>query len=212
MNDEERKEEQPFLSGDLSRRDFLKGAGSGVVATSLVTPAGYVIAGTGETVPMLGPEEVSISLSVNGVKRNLTVEPRVTLLNALRNHLDITGPKPICERGECGGCTVLVDGKPHVSCLMLAIEAQGNEVTTIEGLAQGDKLDPLQEAFIEKDALMCGFCTPGFIMSLKGFLDDHPNPTKDQVKNAVAGNTCRCGTYPHIVEAALEAAKQKRGD
>lgn len=208
---EDRIEERPPSSGDLSRRDFLKGAGTGIVATTLVAPEGFVIAETGETVPMLGPEEVSITLSVNGAKHKLSVEPRVTLLNALRNQLDLTGSKLICDRGECGGCTVLIDGEPMVSCLMLAVDAQGHEIITIEGLAQGDRLDPLQQAFIEYDALMCGFCTPGFIMTLKGFLDKNPSPTLEQVKLAVAGNTCRCGTYPHIFEAALAAARMKRG-
>jgi len=149
---------------------------------------------------------------VNGKAHQTQVEPRHVLLDVLRENLDITGPKPICERGACGGCTVLADGEPVYSCMMLAIDAVGKDITTVEGLAVGERLDPVQEAFIEHDALMCGFCTPGFLMSVRALIDRNPNPTLDDVKSAVAGNTCRCGTYPRIFEATMTAARITRGE
>ena len=142
----------------------------------------------------------------------MTAEPRHTLLDVLRNRLDLTGAKPICDRGSCGGCTVLVDGQPVYSCMMLAVDAVGKEITTIEGISDGQRLDPVQQAFVEHDALMCGFCTPGFVMSVKALLNRNPNPTLDDVKAAVSGNLCRCGTYPRVFEAALAAARMKRGE
>jgi len=148
---------------------------------------------------------------VNGSRQTLSVEPRTTLLEALREGLGLTGAKKICDRGECGGCTVLLDGKPIYACMMLAIEAQGKAITTIEGLARAGKLHPLQQAFIRHDALMCGFCTPGFVVSLAALLSRVPDPTLEQVQAAVSGNVCRCGTYPRIFEAALDAAQRLKG-
>ncbi|MDA0712184.1 MAG: 2Fe-2S iron-sulfur cluster-binding protein, partial [bacterium] len=129
----------------------------------------------------------------------------------MRQKLDITGPKPICERGSCGGCTVLVDKLPVYSCMMLAIDAVGKEITTVEGLVTNGEMDSVQKAFVAHDAQMCGFCTPGFVVSVRALLDRNPNPTLDDVKMAVSGNTCRCGTYPRVFEAALAAAKLERG-
>jgi len=158
--------------------------------------------------PVRGPEKVSLVLRVNGQTFPLHVEPRRTLLDALRNDLGLTGAKKGCDEGTCGACTVLLDGKPVYSCLLLAIECQGHAIETIEGLAQDGKLHPVQEAFVEQDALQCGFCTPGQILSVKALLDENPEPTEEDVKRAVSGNLCRCGAYPHIVQAALAAAKK----
>ena len=151
-------------------------------------------------------------MDVTGKAYQTGVEPRHVLLDVLRKNLDITGPKPICERGACGGCSVLVDGETVNSCMMLAVDAVGMKITTVEGLADGDKLDPVQAAFIEHDALMCGFCTPGFLMSVRSLLDRNPNPNLNDVKEAVSGNTCKCGTYPRVFEAALKAARIQRGE
>jgi xanthine dehydrogenase YagT iron-sulfur-binding subunit len=195
----------------ISRRHFLKGVGTGVAATGLLTtiePSSVEAAQS----KRIGPGSVPVTLKVNGQAYSTEVEPRHVLLDVLRKNLDITGPKPICERGACGGCTVLADGEPVYSCMMLAVDVVGKEIKTVEGLANGDQLDPVQEAFIQHDALMCGFCTPGFLMSVRALIDRNANPTLDDVKSAVAGNTCRCGTYPRIFEAALTAARVTRGE
>jgi aerobic-type carbon monoxide dehydrogenase small subunit (CoxS/CutS family) len=186
----------------VSRRTFLKTAGVGAAATGLL---GATPAATGPT--LLGPDAVPLALKVNGAARTVTVEPRVTLLRALRNHLDLTGAKEICDRGACGGCTVLLDGKPIASCLMFAADAVGHEITTVEGLGTPEKMSPVQAAFVEADALQCGFCTPGFVVASTALLKENPNPSLDQVKDALAGNLCRCGTYPRVFEAVLKAAK-----
>jgi len=187
----------------LSRRSLLKtvGLGGGAVAASQLPSFGQK---SGPKVQ--GPDPVSLTLNINGKERTLTAEPRVTLLNALRNHLDLTGTKVVCDRGSCGACTVHLDGRPVCSCLTLAVDAVGKKITTIEGLAKDGKLDPVQQAFIQKDALQCGFCTPGMIMSVRALLNRTPNPSLAQVKQAVAGNLCRCGTYPRVFEAAMQAA------
>ena len=141
------------------------------------------------------------------------MEPRTTLLSALRHHCDppLTGTKLVCDRGNCGACTVLLDGEPVVSCLVLAADAAGREIRTVEGLAAGDELTPLQEAFCEEDALMCGFCTPGFVMAITACLERNPAAGLEEVKAACAGNVCRCGTYPHIFNAAHAAVRKQRG-
>jgi aerobic-type carbon monoxide dehydrogenase small subunit (CoxS/CutS family) len=191
----------------VSRRSFLKtfGTSAAVAATAQV----QAVAAELEKVnaeKVVGPDAIVITLQVNGKPLKLQVEPRVTLLEALRNHASFTGAKEVCDRASCGACTVLIDDKPIYSCSMLAIEAQGKSITTIEGLAQNGKLSKVQEAFIEKDALMCGFCTPGFVMSITALLKTNPHPTVDDVKHACAGNICRCGTQPRIFQAALKAA------
>jgi xanthine dehydrogenase YagT iron-sulfur-binding subunit len=146
------------------------------------------------------------SLQVNGVERTLLVEPRRTLLDALRASLGLTGTKKVCDMGTCGACTVLLDGRATYACLLLAVECAGREVTTIEGLGEGDALDPLQRAFVEADAYQCGFCTPGQIMSLRALLDETPHPSDEAIMRAVSGNLCRCGAYRHILEAGRIAA------
>ena len=148
-----------------------------------------------------------VSFRLNGDQRSLAVEPRRTLLDALRGDLALTGTKKVCDMGDCGACTVLLDGQAVYSCLLLAVECEGHEITTVEGLARGAQLDPVQQAFVESDAFQCGFCTPGQIMSIKALLAERPAPTEDEVRRAVSGNLCRCGAYQNIVRAGLRAAE-----
>ena len=188
---------------EFSRRTFLKTAGASAAASTVVG-----MGSRGEAATVLGPAAVTLNLKVNGAAHAVSVEPRVTLLDALRNHLDFTGAKQICDRGGCGGCTVLLDGDPVVSCLMLAADAEGHEITTVEGIGTPEKMSALQEAFVEKDALQCGFCTPGFVVAGTAFLRTHPNPTLAEIKDGLSGNLCRCGTYGRIFEAVQAAAKK----
>jgi aerobic-type carbon monoxide dehydrogenase small subunit (CoxS/CutS family) len=157
---------------------------------------------------ILGPGKLPIQLQVNGQMYSLNVEPRRTLLDTLRIDLHLTGTKKVCNMGECGACTVLLDGKAVYSCLILAVEAEGHAILTIEGLGKGDQLDPIQEAFIYHDAFQCGFCTPGQIMSVRGLLEHNNNPTRDDIRRAVSGNICRCGAYLRIFAAAEESARK----
>lgn len=152
------------------------------------------------------PEARAITLNVNDVRRKVDVEPRHVLLDLLRENLKLTGTKKVCEMGNCGACTVLLDGEPVYSCLVLAVECAGREVATIEGLGTEDALDPLQQAFIDADALQCGYCTPGQLMSLKALFKRSQTPTADQIRRAVSGNLCRCGAYENIVRAAQMVA------
>jgi xanthine dehydrogenase YagT iron-sulfur-binding subunit len=190
----------------FSRRSFLKTAGVGAAATTRVG-----VGARTEAAQVLGPDAVPLSLKVNGSVRTLNIEPRVTLLDALRNHMDLTGAKQVCDRGGCGACTVLLDGEPVKSCLMLAADAEGHEVTTVEGIGSPDRMSPLQQAFVDKDALQCGFCTPGFVVAGTALLAHNPHPTLAEVKAGLAGNLCRCGTYGRIFEAVEQAAGTKRG-
>jgi aerobic-type carbon monoxide dehydrogenase small subunit (CoxS/CutS family) len=153
-------------------------------------------------------QRTAIRLRVNGVERALEVEPRRTLLDALREDMGLTGAKPGCEMGNCGACTVLLDGEAIYSCLALAVECQGRAITTIEGLTQGDALDPIQQAFIAHDALQCGFCTPGQVLAMKALLDRNPHPGDEEIDRAMSGNLCRCGAYPKIRAAARALARQ----
>jgi aerobic-type carbon monoxide dehydrogenase small subunit (CoxS/CutS family) len=189
----------------FSRRSFLRTAGVGAAASTVVG-----VGAKAQAAQVLGPDAVTLNLKVNGAAHPVTVEPRVTLLDALRNHLDLTGAKQVCDRGACGACTVLLDGEPVNSCLMLAADAEGHEITTVEGIGTPEKMSPLQAAFVEKDALQCGFCTPGFVVSGTALLAKTPNPTLDQIKAGLAGNLCRCGTYGRIFEAVQAAARAKR--
>ena len=211
------KEKEQTQGTPISRRRFLKGVGTGAVAASVV-PNVLVGAETAAEAQM-GDEitRAKIKLNINNKTHEVEVESRTTLLSVLRdgfdtngNHLDLTGAKQICDRGECGGCTVQVDGKAVYSCMTLALETQGKPITTVEGLANGDRLHPVQEAFVQHDALMCGFCTPGFVVAAKSLLDQNPSPSSDEIKEGLAGNICRCGTYPFIFEA-VETASRKMG-
>lgn len=195
----------------FSRRGFIRGVGlgSGAVGTGILqTEAAAEPPAAGD---VAGPGEVPISLWINGKEHNLKVEPRVTLLDALRDRLHYTGAKRVCDRGACGACTVMLEGKVAYACSMLAIEAQGKDIQTVEGMSAGSELSPLMKAFVNNDAVQCGFCTPGFVVAAKGFLKENPNPTYEQVKDGFGGNLCRCGTYMNVRKAVLEAAKQARG-
>jgi aerobic-type carbon monoxide dehydrogenase small subunit (CoxS/CutS family) len=191
----------------FSRRAFLKTVGVGPLAAGVLAPG----SAHAQTVPEIGPGAVPLELTVNGRKHALQVEPRVTLLDALRTRLAITGQKRVCDRGSCGACTMLVDGKAVYACSMLAIEAAGKSIRTVEGLAQGTVLHPVQQAFCDADGLMCGFCTPGFVVSTVALLEKTPSPTVEQARRALDGNICRCGTYPRVLEAALKAKGVARG-
>ena len=193
---------------NVSRRSFLKSTGVVGIATAVVSPAAADAQGGPAAV---GPGEVPVRLTVNGRPLTLMIEPRVTLLDALRMRADMTGNKRGCDRGACGACTMLVDGRPVYSCSTLAIEVQGKQIRNIQGLAEGDALHPVQQAFVEHDALMCGFCTPGFIMASVGLLEKHPNPTPDQIRKGLDGNICRCGTFTRIFEAVSSVKGGARG-
>jgi xanthine dehydrogenase YagT iron-sulfur-binding subunit len=188
---------------NFSRRNFLKSVGVGPLAAGVLATQASSVA----TAATLGPGEVSITLNVNGRTHTLAVEPRVTLLDALRTRLDITGQKRVCDRGSCGACTMLVDGRAVYACSMLAVEAQGTSIKTVEGLADGTVLHPVQQALCDTDGTMCGFCTPGFVVSMVALLEKVPDPTPEQARKALDGNVCRCGTYPRVLEAALKAGK-----
>jgi aerobic-type carbon monoxide dehydrogenase small subunit (CoxS/CutS family) len=201
------KNAEPEKFGAHSRRTFLKSLGT-VAATAATAQVQSVAAELekANSEKIVGPDAVPVTLKVNGRKLNLTLEPRVTLLDALRNYSSLTGAKEGCDRASCGACTVLLGDTPVYSCQKLAIEAQDVEITTVEGLANGEKLSNVQQAFFEKDALMCGYCTPGFLMSVTALLKKNPRPDAADVKHACAGNLCRCGTQPRILQAALKAA------
>lgn len=191
----------------VSRRSFFKGLG----ATALAGAAQQADAVAEELKKfdherVHGPGPVPVVLSINGKEESFSIEPRVTLLEVLRNHSHHTGAKEVCDRGTCGACTVLLDGTPAYACMMLAVEAQGRKIATVEGLASGGKLTKVQQAFVRCDGLMCGYCTPGFVMSVTALLERNPKPSADEVRKACAGNLCRCGTYPRVFQAALEAA------
>ncbi len=192
----------------LSRRGFLTTVGAGAVATVSLGPTPSAPA---QEIQAAG-ETATITLRVNGSTHKVLVENRWTLLFVIRDLMGLTGTKIGCERGECGACTVLIDGKPRYACMTLAVEAQNHEVTTLEGLMDGEKLGPVQQAFLEEDAFQCGFCTPGQIVAVEGLLRQNPEPTMDQIRIGVSGNLCRCAAYQHIFRAASKAADlRKRG-
>jgi xanthine dehydrogenase YagT iron-sulfur-binding subunit len=194
----------------VSRRDFLKTAGVSSLATA-VTAAGVAEADAQTGPRVVGPGDVPVSLLVNGKKLDLRIEPRVTLLDALRNRADLTGNKRVCDRGTCGACTMIIDGRTAYSCSTLAIEVQGKQIRTVDGLANGATLHPVQQAFVDRDGLMCGFCTPGFVMATVALLEKTPNPTVAQARRGLDGNICRCGTFVRIMEAAMTAKGVARG-
>ena len=207
-------ESTPPTTG-VSRRDFIKVGAAAIAADGLIGGAVAEAAPPPASQPAsqlarIVAGEVPITLQINGQARAVTVEPRTTLLSAIRDRLDppLTGPKLVCGVGTCGACTVMLDGQTAYSCLTLAIDAVGRQVTTVEGLGTPDKLSPVQAAFVEKDAMMCGFCTSGFVTTVTALVRDNPGGlTPEQVREGCKGNFCRCGTYPHVFEAALAAVK-----
>ena len=211
--------------GSVSRRGFLKGLGAGGIG-SAIAPAAVLGAGAASTVAahtrqageIAGPGRVPLLLRVNGRDLMIEAEPRETLLDVLRqdrntagDYVDLIGNKRVCDRASCGACSMLVDGRLTYGCTMLAIEAQGHEVVTVEGLGSPDSMHAVQVAFVETDALMCGFCTPGMVVAVAALLQHNQSPTRDQIRRALDGNICRCGTYPRIFEAAELAASRMRG-
>ncbi len=197
----------------FSRRGFLKGAGVTAATTVLETTQALAresreAATQGEHIA--GPEAVPIKLRINGHDHAVSVEPRYTLAQTLRDNLGLTGTKVVCDRGSCSACTVWLDKTPSLACMTLAIDAVGREITTIEGMSEGDRMHPVQAAFVKHDAMQCGFCTPGMVMSCAALLERNPNPQLADVKHAISGNLCRCGTYPKIFAATLDVAHERR--
>jgi xanthine dehydrogenase YagT iron-sulfur-binding subunit len=198
----------------ISRRSFLTGTGAIAAGTAALETA---FSGMAEAAPnrvesrVIGPDAVPIVLRVNGVATMVSIEPQATLAEVLRGPLDLTGTKIACDRGSCSACTVLLDGAPAVSCSILAIDVGDRAITTIEGLAHDGVLHPVQAAFIAHDALQCGFCTPGLVLSCAALLERIPHPTEAEIKAAISGHLCRCGAYPHVIEAVLAAARTGRG-
>ncbi|MDQ1472407.1 MAG: xanthine dehydrogenase YagT iron-sulfur-binding subunit [Bryobacterales bacterium] len=192
----------------LDRRNFFRTTGFVGLAETIASPAELAAQSTPASV---GPGDVPVRLNVNGRQIDLMIEPRVTLLDALRMRANLTGNKRGCDRGACGACTMIVDGRPVYSCSTLAIEVQGKQIRNVDGLANGDQLHPVQQAFCDKDALMCGFCTPGFIMASVALLEKNPNPTPEQIKKGLDGNICRCGTFSRIFEAVSSVKGVQRG-
>jgi xanthine dehydrogenase YagT iron-sulfur-binding subunit len=207
--DESIIDQQSGLPGGIvSRRELLKGAGVSAMGAVLADSGLMGLASATEVggPSVLGPGAVPLSLKVNGQTRSLRVDPATTLVEALRLGLGLTGTKVGCDRGACSACTVWVDGEVAASCMTFALDVQGRKITTIEGLADGDRLHPVQAAFVEHDALQCGFCTPGMVMTCAALVEHNPKPTIEDVKSAVSGNLCRCGTYPNVFKATLAAA------
>jgi xanthine dehydrogenase YagT iron-sulfur-binding subunit len=200
----------------MSRRTFLKGtglavAGATAVETGLASMAVASAPGAASDSKFVGPGAIGISLNVNGRDRVMSISPATTLAEALRDSLELTGTKIGCDRGSCSACTVWLDGAPVAACMTLAVDVGERKVTTVEGLAQGDELHAVQAAFIAHDALQCGFCTPGLVMSCAALLAGNPNPTPDDVREATSGHLCRCGSLPHVLAATLDAAKAAKG-
>ena len=191
----------------VSRRDFLKIGGVAVAVPLVATPK--VLHAAGEPVEVHGPYKAKVTLNINGKTQSAELDTRVTLLDGLRDQFALTGAKRVCDRGACGACTVLLDEKPVYACAVLAVDAQGRKITTIEGLYPTETLDALQKSFVENDAQQCGFCTPGFIVAAKSHLDAHPQGNEDEFKHALSGNLCRCGTYKgmQLVAAAMTKGK-----
>ena len=208
--DHEDKDKPAAATGGVSRRGFITSVGSGAIG---VAAAGALVKGAS---PQAQAEAVkagdvsTITLTVNGRRQKLLVEARWSLLHVLRDHLGLTGTKVGCERGECGACTVLIDGKARYACMTLAVEADGHDITTVEGLMTGEELGPTQQAFAAEDAFQCGYCTPGQVMAAEGLLRSNPSPNIDEIRQGMAGNICRCGAYAHIFKAVAKAADLKR--
>jgi xanthine dehydrogenase YagT iron-sulfur-binding subunit len=209
MRDDDENLKDPSDSSEsprVSRRDFLKISGISVAVPLVARPK--MVMAAGQQGPVYGPGKVPMEFAINGKNYKADLEPRVTLLDALRDQFELTGAKRVCDRAECGACTVLIDNKPVYACSVLAIEAQHRPITTVESLMQDGNLHPVQRAFVENDASQCGFCTPGFVVSCKAFLDKHPHPTTEDIRRGLSGNLCRCGTYEGIRKAIAQVAQR----
>lgn len=202
-----RKDSDQPRSKGISRRTFLGTLGAGTLGAAVVGPG----TATPQVAVSDAEDSLVVTLLVNGRRSRLPIEPRWTLLEVLRDQLELTGTKPGCVRGECGACTVLLDGVPRYSCMTLAAEAEGHEITTVEGVMRGEDLGPVQEAFVEHDAFQCGYCTPGQVMAAEGLLRQNANPTPEEIQVAMSGNLCRCGAYDHIFKAVRRARELKHG-
>lgn len=200
------KEKDNSDHSGVSRRDFLRISGISVAVPLMTRPK--MVMASGQEVPVHGTGKVPMEFSINGKSYKAELEPRVTLLDALRDQFELTGAKRVCDRAECGACTVLMDNKPVYACAVLAIEAQHKPITTVESLAAGGRLHPIQQAFVDNDASQCGFCTPGFVISCKAVLDAHPHPTPEDIRRGLSGNLCRCGTYAGIRQAIAQVAQK----
>lgn len=211
MGSENDKDKPRSAMSAFSRRGFMKGVGVGGSALGsglLEAPAEAAQQAGGK---VAGPGEAPVTLQINGKAMKANLEPRVTLLDAMRNHLNLTAAKRVCDRGTCGACTVMIAGKSVYSCTVLAVDAQSKDIRTLEGLSAENKPHPLVQAFVDNDAQQCGYCTPGFVMASKAFLDRNPKPTYEDVKKGLGGNLCRCGTYVGVRKAVLQAAGNAQG-
>lgn len=199
---------EPESQAGLSRRELLQTAGGAAALAGLAK---------GQAQAQEAPQQAKtawraakpapLKLKVNGQVKTIAVEPRTTLLDALRDRIELTGTKRVCDRGSCGACTVWIDGRVQNACLLLAVEVEGREITTVEGLGTPERLLPIQQAFCTEDALQCGFCTPGMVMSCAALLEHNPQPSEHEAREAIAGNLCRCGTYPHVLAAVQQVAQ-----
>jgi aerobic-type carbon monoxide dehydrogenase small subunit (CoxS/CutS family) len=211
MDPQEKKPKEDKEKGknplNISRRDFLKGMGTSAIATSIATSP-LALPSTADAAPPPAVREAYIQLNVNEKTHRLKVKAHWTLLDVLRKEIGLTGTKKSCDRGSCGACTIIMDGKAVYACSRLAIEADKKKILTIEGLLQGGKLHPIQEAFLEHDGMQCGFCTSGQIVSVKALLDKNPRPTQEEIKEGLSGNVCRCSAYPKILKSAMAAAQK----
>ncbi len=208
--DHEEKDNPAAAAGGVSRRGFITSVGSGAIGVAAASALVQGAPPEAQAEAVQAGDVSRITLTVNGRTQRLLVEARWSLLHVLRDHLGLTGTKVGCERGECGACTVLIDGKARYACMTLAVEADGHDITTVEGLMSGEELGPTQRAFAEEDAFQCGYCTPGQVMAAEGLLRANPSPDLDQIRHGMAGNICRCGAYAHIFKAVAKAADLKR--
>ncbi len=197
----------------FNRRDFLKGSGAAMAASAVATAVEESVAQEQKAAKnVVDAAPVPVTLEINGKPQTVTVEPRVTLLDVLRNDLNLTGAKEVCTTTNCGACTVLIDGKPIYACARLAIECVGKKITTVEGLGDGTNVDDIVKCFVKHDATQCGFCTPGFVVATRAFVDANPGASAESIRRGLGGNICRCGTYDGIAHAALECAAAPKAD
>jgi carbon-monoxide dehydrogenase small subunit/xanthine dehydrogenase YagT iron-sulfur-binding subunit len=196
----------------VSRRSFLAAASAAAMGSAMLNSTFAEAQEASSAAPLvMGPDAAPVSLRINGAIRTLALPPHTTLAETLRGPLGLTGTKIACNRGACSACTVWLDGIPVASCMVLTLDVGERAVTTIEGLADGDRLHPVQSAFIAHDAMQCGFCTPGLVMSCAALVARNPDPSREEVKAAISGHLCRCGTYQHVVDATMAAAQDRKG-